>query len=1161
MTDAGCNDVVLHTVISNTERFSFQNNMSLTGGDPDLSNVLQPGTQLCQKHLNCIGECSTDDNICITNCCLNELSPGHSEDLMSEEQSYQLKMNTVRNYRPVQTDERNTETNLIVSCNDTIDSLKNELIERRSPNKTMRSSRNMSVKKKQDYNSSNMSSEMNRSMIDEESLLDSSDSFGESHVNKLMSFVESLERKEFPTAKSLNSTVSKSMPGISTPEKNLMSVGKKNCCETPFAHSLHGNFTSSNVLKSNCNPSTPDLVVLEQPLDLSINRVSSDNRSRLSRGFNGEDVRRTFDEQSAQFNNELTRLTARSNISVSTLQLSDRLRGFEPRSITENIHWSPATSSLLPSLQAQMEAVIMSYPIFKASLQLCQNMMNPSSSEQVKTEPGSLRSHHDSKRLRDNGVCNMSPEMSKVKQADNVTRRSQSNNRKLRGNVQRFSQSSDVICKAKPYVERFDRSVKRSPIVRTLSAHKKLTVPYECPKYDIENDRGTFSDSSRSNTGRGGHVKTDTARPLTSLSCSCRRQFSTLYQLTVHMKNTGHGPSMAGDSSSEDFPKLVRGQDLWMSLGQSQKDRTLSCMHCHASFQSLAELTVHMVKTKHYVDIVSHENRESTQKLLDSEVLLKLQQTLRGNQRTQGESSMNAKNICTQCRASFMEPDDLSEHLFFTGHQMLCDVAVETHLSGSQFRESTDERSRSAQDRDNSTDSGLRCSHSRKQTQVKHITDILSNKTSPNISFNAKPTASKRSENVTRKTQKVVCRVSDRQSSLKYSKYCAKNTSQLECSNEMRIDVAACRNGNTGRNASLDMGLKMEIDHNNTELSVLHSTAKRLKRQKRATHKTSEYKKIKLENSNKEPHSLQANGLTSNQHGSWKEAGTNSRFGDQSSNKVDQNPNNEEKNCFMNLIYPPDDVLDSSSTLRAMESFVERSFLLTNNISSKVTETSLLKSELPRSTNSFSRHPLYPKHLKADEQSSSLTTKIDSTHDGTLTTKPIHAHSETEKNLTSFKSETTHYIGHSPVYYQPFAIQSPVIPKQQTKIKNEFHEIPAQTIFEHKIPKPETEIRPIECSSSSNTNSSVQKHEETDTKQLVHCHSDSDDVASSDDITERVNVTDSKTSVQTSYTSSTLQYLQLFVDDTMSNTSQSLQLDEGSFINSVADVGKISIKT
>ncbi|CAH8872281.1 unnamed protein product [Trichobilharzia szidati] len=92
----------------------------------------------------------------------------------------------------------------------------------------------------------------------------------------------------------------------------------------------------------------------------------------------------------------------------------------------------------------------------------------------------------------------------------------------------------------------------------------------------------------------------------TAFVCSCGKDFESLYIFTLHMKDTGHKPKC--DQAEKDIPKLVRGQDMWINSETEQTREILRCMRCHQSFRSLPELTMHMMKTNHYSEIVYNDS-------------------------------------------------------------------------------------------------------------------------------------------------------------------------------------------------------------------------------------------------------------------------------------------------------------------------------------------------------------------------------------------------------------------------------------------------------------------------------------------------------------------------------------------------------------------------
>ncbi|XP_012939307.1 uncharacterized protein LOC101860662 [Aplysia californica] len=135
--------------------------------------------------------------------------------------------------------------------------------------------------------------------------------------------------------------------------------------------------------------------------------------------------------------------------------------------------------------------------------------------------------------------------------------------------------------------------------------------------------------------------------------CSCQRSFSTLYALSLHLQESGHVPSSNKASSLMDYPKLVRGQDMWLNQESEQTRRILRCMQCGESFKSLPLLTVHMMQTQHYTKIVSSDHGRRSHKCstycdreLDKECIFK----------------------CKVCHEAFSDMEGLANHMIVSGH-------------------------------------------------------------------------------------------------------------------------------------------------------------------------------------------------------------------------------------------------------------------------------------------------------------------------------------------------------------------------------------------------------------------------------------------------------------------------------------------------------------
>ena len=135
----------------------------------------------------------------------------------------------------------------------------------------------------------------------------------------------------------------------------------------------------------------------------------------------------------------------------------------------------------------------------------------------------------------------------------------------------------------------------------------------------------------------------------TNLTCSCRKAFETLFELTIHMQKTGHLPTPMKTCDQSEYPKLVRGQDMWLNQGSEQTRQILRCMQCGESFKSLPELTIHMMNTKHYTNIVGSDTGRKQHKC----------STYCEKCPNEHDSALK----CKYCLGSFDDMDSLSKHM------------------------------------------------------------------------------------------------------------------------------------------------------------------------------------------------------------------------------------------------------------------------------------------------------------------------------------------------------------------------------------------------------------------------------------------------------------------------------------------------------------------
>ncbi|OCT82426.1 teashirt homolog 3 [Xenopus laevis] len=82
----------------------------------------------------------------------------------------------------------------------------------------------------------------------------------------------------------------------------------------------------------------------------------------------------------------------------------------------------------------------------------------------------------------------------------------------------------------------------------------------------------------------------------------CSAAYDTLVQLTVHMNETGHyrDDNHETDNNNPKRWSKPRKRSLLEMEGKEDAQKVLKCMYCGHSFESLQDLSVHMIKTKHY---------------------------------------------------------------------------------------------------------------------------------------------------------------------------------------------------------------------------------------------------------------------------------------------------------------------------------------------------------------------------------------------------------------------------------------------------------------------------------------------------------------------------------------------------------------------------------
>lgn len=139
----------------------------------------------------------------------------------------------------------------------------------------------------------------------------------------------------------------------------------------------------------------------------------------------------------------------------------------------------------------------------------------------------------------------------------------------------------------------------------------------------------------------------------TNHMCTCGKWFDNLYALSLHLQETGHLPARSKAVSLLEYPKLVRGQDMWLNQESEQTRRILRCIQCGESFKTLPMLTVHMMKTQHYTKIVSSEHARRAHKC---------------SAYCDREPDKECVFKCKVCQETFTDMEGLANHMIMSGH-------------------------------------------------------------------------------------------------------------------------------------------------------------------------------------------------------------------------------------------------------------------------------------------------------------------------------------------------------------------------------------------------------------------------------------------------------------------------------------------------------------
>jgi uncharacterized C2H2 Zn-finger protein len=105
-------------------------------------------------------------------------------------------------------------------------------------------------------------------------------------------------------------------------------------------------------------------------------------------------------------------------------------------------------------------------------------------------------------------------------------------------------------------------------------------------------------------------IKDNSPSKQDSYACSCGEKYSNVAHLVSHLKITNHSAQLS--STHDEVAKLVRGQDIWLSRDTNPANQILKCLRCSLSFETLPDLTAHMMKTNHFTQLLPSSSTTSS---------------------------------------------------------------------------------------------------------------------------------------------------------------------------------------------------------------------------------------------------------------------------------------------------------------------------------------------------------------------------------------------------------------------------------------------------------------------------------------------------------------------------------------------------------------------
>ncbi|CAF1055714.1 unnamed protein product [Adineta ricciae] len=162
-------------------------------------------------------------------------------------------------------------------------------------------------------------------------------------------------------------------------------------------------------------------------------------------------------------------------------------------------------------------------------------------------------------------------------------------------------------------------------------------------------------------------IKDNLASKHESYACSCGEKYSNVAHLVSHLKSTNHSAQLS--STHDEVAKLVRGQDIWLSRDTNPANQILKCLRCSLSFETLPDLTAHMMKTNHFTQLLPSSSSSVSSSLSTTTSATSSFHHSNAKQQQQHSPTKTltspslTRSTCLVCSQQFIREVDLIDHI------------------------------------------------------------------------------------------------------------------------------------------------------------------------------------------------------------------------------------------------------------------------------------------------------------------------------------------------------------------------------------------------------------------------------------------------------------------------------------------------------------------